>query len=235
MLKRALLNPKARWLTASGLLVAGLAWASPWDIDMVDSAAVKAYESPMRHTRIEGTIQRAQGGIPRAKPAGGYQNDYIAPLVNKDGPEVDALVNPFAGDAAHIEKGQQLFRASCATCHGLEGKGGGPTTYNKPDPDPAKAIRRFNAAAPLLSGKGAVTATRSDGHIYATIRYGRNNMQAYATSLTDEERWSVIAYLRSLDGAQYTPPAAPAPAAPAAPADGAAAGSPAPSNPSTGG
>jgi mono/diheme cytochrome c family protein len=203
-------NKRRRLWVGLGLLVAGVAWASPWDIDMIDSVNFKAYEWKMRPLP-EGSVQRHDAGIPRAKPDGFYQNDYVAPVDrNTVG---DTLHDPYPIDATALAQGKKLFQVTCAPCHGVEGKGGGPVTHN----DPANNIRRFPLPAPLLSGPGAVTALRTDGYIYGTLRNGGALMPPYAVSLTDAERWSIISYIRTLDGAQYTAPAEAAPATPAAP------------------
>lgn len=212
MLKR-IQNPR-RWLALGGLLISGGVWAFPWDIDMVDSRAFRAYEWKMKQPIPDGVIQRDAGAVVRAKSVGGYQNDYIAPL-DRNGAGVDAMTSPYGADEATIAKGKHLFQVTCAPCHGIEGKGGGPVTHN----DPAKGINRFVVPAPMLSGEGAVSAIRTDGYIYGTIRNGGSLMPSYGLALTDVERWSIVSYIRTLDGAAYKPPAdAAAPAAPAAPA-----------------
>jgi len=198
-----------RWWLLSGMLVAGLAWASPWDIDMVDSVAFKAFEWKMAPARVEGTVQRAQGGIPRAGSNGHYQNDYIA-QADRLTPEGAAMTTPYGSDAAVLAKGEKNFQITCAPCHGIKGDGKGPVTHNEPNADIKKAIRRFAMPAPVLTGDNGVAAKRTDGYIYLTIRNGGAGMPAYGVSLTDEERWSIVSYLRTLDGAAYVPPAPPA-------------------------
>jgi mono/diheme cytochrome c family protein len=190
-----------------GLLAAGVAWASPWDIDMIDSRAFKAYEWKML-PQPEGSVQRDPVG---PRPAGAYQVAYVAPVDRMNAAQVDPMVNPYGSDAAVVAQGKRLFEITCQPCHGVEGKGGGTVTYN----DPANNIRRFQLPAPLLSGTGAVTAIRSDGYIYGTIRNGGALMPSYGIALTDAERWSVVSYIRTLDGATYTPPAPPAETTPA--------------------
>lgn len=192
-----------RWFLTGGLLLAGLAWASPWDLDMVDSRAAKAYEWRMRPAIPEGSIQRPNGAVARPGEVGTYQNDYIAPG-DRMAPGTDAMKNPYPVDDATVATGSHLFQVTCAPCHGIEGKGGGPVTTN----DPTKGINRFPVPAPNLSGPGAAPAMRSDGYLYYTIRNGGALMPAYGTSLTDRERWAVVTYLRTLPGTAYTPPAA---------------------------
>lgn len=192
-----------RWWALGGLLVAGLAVASPWDIDMVDSRAVRAYERPMRAPYPPGVVQRADGAIPEALPSGSYQNDHVRQGDRTNAAVTDVMQNPYPVDQAALEKGERLFQVSCAPCHGINGKGDGPVTRN----DPANGLKRYPIPAPLLSGPGAVTASRSDGYIYLTIRNGGALMPAYGISLTDRERWAIVAWLRTLDGASYSPPA----------------------------
>lgn len=203
-------SPRTRRLVVGlGLLCAGMAWASPWDIDMIDAYTLKAYEWKMRPMPTA-SVQRQPVG---PKPPGAYQTAYVANVDRTVPAQVDPLVNPYPADEASLAEGKRLFQVTCAPCHGVEGKGGGPVTQN----DPAKGINRFPLPAPLLSGAGAVSAVRSDGYIYATIRNGGALMPAYGISLTDKERWSIVSYIRTLDGAAA--PAAPAPA-PSAPATG---------------
>lgn len=191
---------RRRLLAGVGLFAAGMAWASPWDIDLVDAYTFKAYEWNMRANPV-GAVQRAPVG-PMA--AGAYQVAYVDAVDRTAG--ADAVVNPYPADAASLAEGKHLFQVTCAPCHGVDGIGGGPVTHN----DPTKDIRRFPLPAPLLSGPGNVSAVRSDGYMYATIRNGGALMPAYGISLTDHERWSIVSYIRTLEGAQYAPPA-PAP------------------------
>ncbi len=179
-----------------GLLLAGAAWASPWDIDMIDAYMYKAFEWKMRMPPV-GTVPRESTSAPRPQDAGYYQN---AKITNADRTTEagKALTNPYPVDATSIATGKTMFYTYCQACHGPEGKGGGPVTHN----DPSADIRRFPVPAPMLSGPGAVTAHKSDGYVYLTIRNGGAIMPAYGLSMTDAERWSVVAYIRTLDGAQ---------------------------------
>lgn len=196
------LKGRARWGVGLGLLAAGLAWASPWDIDMIDTVQVKAYERPMRTVVPEGSVQRSSptnGGRPSAN--GTYQNDY-EPTYDRyvDG---DKLFTPFGHGEDQAALGKTIFGINCLPCHGPEGKGGGPVTQN----DAEKKIARFPVPAPMLSGAGNISALRSDGYLYLTIRNGGAVMPAHAVMLTDKERWSVVSYIRTLEGTAYAPPA----------------------------
>lgn len=207
---RNLAKKRSFWVVA-GLLAAGAATASPWDIDMTDSRALKAYGWRMMPPKPEGTLFRPSGAVERAKPAGYYQNDYVAPG-DRMSPGTDTMVSPYGAGEAQIKTGKRMFEVSCQPCHGRSGTGNGPVTKY----DPANGFNRFPIPAPALSGEGAVSAKRSDGWLYLTIRNGGTAMPQYGVSLTDAERWAVVSYIRTLPGAAWVD-APQAPLAPPAP------------------
>ena len=86
-------------------------------------------------------------------------------------------VNPLAGDAAAIRQGQNIYRGRCAVCHGIDAKG-----YRGSD---------------LTTGDWVHGG--SDAQIAKTISEGvpGTEMPANAT-LSDDEVWMLIAYLRTL-------------------------------------
>ncbi len=215
-------SSRKRWLVGGLLLVSAAAWASPWDIDMIDAVMFKAYEWEMKPQPAD-VVSRESMGAPLPREAGYYQNAAIATVSRTDKPTIDALSDPYASDANHTARGQRLFRINCAPCHGLEGKGDGPVTKN----DVVAGVRRFMMAAPMLSGASSRTAKLTDGFLYSYIRNGGNGslgatserpagvaaigagMPAYGALLTDAERWSVVAYIRTLPGSAYAPPVPP--------------------------
>ncbi len=48
-----------------------------------------------------------------------------------------------------------------------------------------------------------------DGQLFHVLTYGQNNMPSYASQITRQDRWNVIAYVRSLQATVPPPPAAP--------------------------
>jgi len=217
---RSFYTKRSFWVVV-GLLAAGAATASPWDIDMTDSRAFKAYSWKMMPPKPEGTLFRPSGAIQRAKPTGYYQNDYVAPG-DRMSPSTDAMTSPYGSSEAQLKTGQRLFEVTCQPCHGINGDGHGPVTKY----DPANGFNRFQIPAPALSGDGAVSAHRSDGWIYYTIRNGGTGMPLYGVSLTDAERWAIVSYVRTLPGATWADAPKAAPSAPPAATDGAAPATP---------
>jgi glucose/arabinose dehydrogenase len=87
------------------------------------------------------------------------------------------LKNPYAGQHAAVVAGSKLYAMNCGSCHGINGRGTGNI--------------------PALS-KGS-TQSASDGEVFWFITTGsvNNGMPAWA-SLTEQKRWQIVAYLKSL-------------------------------------
>jgi mono/diheme cytochrome c family protein len=105
--------------------------------------------------------------------------------------EFASLTNPFASDEEAVAAGKVIFETSCAVCHGPEGKGDGPAAEAL-DPKPATLA------------DGAMMGTLSDGYLFWRVSQGgmiepfNSAMPAWETGLTEEQRWQVISYVRSL-------------------------------------
>jgi mono/diheme cytochrome c family protein len=151
--------------------------------DMMDSTMVKAYEAEMR-TLPEGVVSRNM-----------YVQNY-----DRTTAEGQALTSPYGAD---VETGEQMFKTYCAPCHAADGMGAGPVSD-------MKAGSRFPIPGVPIAGAAGVGKMRSDGYIYLTIRNGSAIMPAHDWAMSDPEMWSVVDYIRTLDGAQYVPPAPPA-------------------------
>lgn len=100
---------------------------------------------------------------------------------------VAAMRNPVAGDPAAVRRGQGLFLQNCAPCHGASADGKGPGAVGL-RPPPAD-----------LAGPDVVPK-HPDGWIYWRIANGKRGtaMPPFAFSLSEQERWSIVAWLRSL-------------------------------------
>ena len=98
--------------------------------------------------------------------------------------------NPLAGDADATLAGERLFRVNCAVCHGLAGDGVSPvgTKFAESGVRPPASLVDANSAAALSP----------DGFIYGVITNGIGNMPALWKILAPDERWAIIAYLRTI-------------------------------------
>jgi putative copper resistance protein D len=97
------------------------------------------------------------------------------------------LPNPVPSTVQSLSVGQGVYLNNCAACHGADARGGGPqagTTAVRP---------------PALAGPGSHLGQHTDGDLHYFIGNGlQGGMPAWADRLSDDEIWSVINYLRSI-------------------------------------
>ena len=104
------------------------------------------------------------------------------------------LTNPVPADEESIARGEALYQAQCAVCHGPTGLGDGDAGVNL-DPPPAPVAR----TAQMMS----------DGYLYWRIHDGGfalgSAMPAYGTILSENDIWDIINFLRSLGATAGAP------------------------------
>ena len=92
--------------------------------------------------------------------------------------------NPVPVTPESIAAGKRVYLTNCLACHGKTGKGDGP------------------AAAALTTSPGDLSSSKmwqlSDGAAFWKITEGRAPMTSFKTLLTDEQRWQVVNYMRTL-------------------------------------
>jgi mono/diheme cytochrome c family protein len=135
----------------------------------------------------------------RAPPSGTIARGQL-PLHYQATPE-DALragrelQNPFSqNDAARQQRGSEVFTNFCYACHGPLGEGNGPVTQ-----------RGFPVPASLLADRAV---QMKDGQMFHVLTYGQGRMPSLASALSRDDRWSVILFVRTLQG-PYAPSPAP--------------------------
>ncbi len=90
-----------------------------------------------------------------------------------------------------MDRGRERYNISCLPCHGATGDGNGIT----------KKIGAMPVVANLLD-KNAIIIP--DGQVFRIIGDGKApNMQGYAANITIEDRWAIVAYVRSLQRARF--------------------------------
>ncbi|MBL8981113.1 MAG: cytochrome c/FTR1 family iron permease [Gemmatimonadetes bacterium] len=92
-------------------------------------------------------------------------------------------------------EGQRVYETNCASCHGVRGMGDGPQARNMVPPPPALGDPVFMS--------GVTPAT-----MYNIISVGvvGTSMTGWASTLTPDQRWNVIAYLNGLRAPQPSAP-----------------------------
>jgi mono/diheme cytochrome c family protein len=111
-----------------------------------------------------------------AASAWGGQSGWMAPAAEK------GKRNPIPREVA-IPLGKESFERNCSACHGATGKGDGP----------ASGVMQ---PKPRNLGAKAVQA-QTDGELLWKITTGRGAMPPWA-SLSEKERWSLVAFIRGL-------------------------------------
>ncbi len=99
--------------------------------------------------------------------------------------EARAIPNPVAAGADAVASGEEHYRRRCESCHGESGKGDGPAT-------------RFVKPAPADISTAEARDRMTDGEIFYKITEGKKPMPGMARTLTEEERWQVVHFLRAL-------------------------------------
>ena len=115
--------------------------------------------------------------ITKAQSTAG-QEEWVAP------PTADKENNPYTSEK-DIESGKQIFDMYCWVCHGKEGLGDGPAGASLP-----VKPRNFTATS---------VKEQTDGALFWKLSNGKGNMIGYGGILSDEKRWQVISYIRSIN------------------------------------
>lgn len=101
------------------------------------------------------------------------------------------LTNPLADNAEAATSGKTIFETQCAACHGAQGRGDGPAAAAL-NPQPANLADR------------KMLESLSDGYLFWRVSEGgamapfNSAMPAWKATLSEEQRWQVISYVRLL-------------------------------------
>jgi len=101
------------------------------------------------------------------------------------------VVNPLKPSQADLPAARKLYLDKCAECHGDTGKGDGPQgkMYDPPPKDLTDAAHMNSV---------------SDGELFYKISQGHRPMPAFRKRLTEQQRWQLVLFLRSLSNSAAT-------------------------------
>jgi mono/diheme cytochrome c family protein len=106
----------------------------------------------------------------------------------KDWPVPEAakkMKNPVPRSNAALSAAKAIFNDQCVSCHGETGKGDGPDAM-------------MYEVQPADLTDAHMMGMMSDGEIFFKISEGRKPMPAFKKSLTDEQRWQLVHFVRTL-------------------------------------
>jgi cytochrome c553 len=146
--------------------------------DMHNAPSLKAQEEGTMRPLVKGTIPRD------FRPYGYVSMD-----------QAKTHLNPLPRNREVLKNGQNLFNVYCIVCHGKYGEGDGLVAAMKDWPRPL-----FSRPPTLQSEK---IRDYKDGQIFHVITMGQNLMPSYAEKLNEDERWSIVHYIRALYRAKH--------------------------------
>jgi copper transport protein len=159
------------WLVPIGLLLGLVA------VLAVERGRGRAGASPLPALRVVLVVLALTTGLAAGSRA-------AVEMTNQAPAHAAAATNPIPSTPDSVARGQNLFRANCASCHGIRGAGDGPT------------------AAEMLPGPGDLSTSvpaLGDGELAYLISAGTvaTRMPAFSTTLSEQDRWDLVNYLRA--------------------------------------
>jgi mono/diheme cytochrome c family protein len=139
--------------------------------------------------------------------SGGHGDDHSAKHTSADGmkhhahdkwvdppPKYADLISHKWADAEAIANGEKLYAKQCVTCHGVDGQGTGPIATSLRHP-PADLTNNFHTEPG--NGDGYLFWRVSEGGLAEPFRSQGSTMPAFKGSLSEDERWDVLAYVHT--------------------------------------
>lgn len=103
-----------------------------------------------------------------------------------DAPDIPKVSNPVPASAESRERGGKLYVQYCAKCHGLTGNGAGPSAHGfSTNPRQLWAWHKADASA--------------DPYLFWFITNGRSDMPPWGVILSENERWDLVNYIKTLE------------------------------------
>jgi mono/diheme cytochrome c family protein len=121
------------------------------------------------------------------------RGDMFAYLISNDSAgyvQSGAIKNPLKADSSvkiDMVEAERLYLVNCGVCHGPKLDGNGPLWKNGDGPYPAAPKNLMGPDMKALP----------EGTIFHVATYGKNLMGSYASQLTSQQRWEVVAYIKA--------------------------------------
>jgi mono/diheme cytochrome c family protein len=145
----------------------------------VPVATVGLSDFARQYTPAEWYTVVSQGNMERFMPA--FPN-----LTDRQRWDVVSYAMSLSTSDSMVSQGKALYESKCAGCHGMSGNGHGPDASTL-------------AVQPAAFTDQSFMAQTSSASLYQAITSGiAPDMPAYTSTLADNQRWSLVSYIRSL-------------------------------------
>jgi mono/diheme cytochrome c family protein len=95
------------------------------------------------------------------------------------------MANPVKASPAVLAAARKIYAEMCAQCHGEQGKGDGTEAM-------MYSVKPANFAEEHMMGE------MTDGEIFYKMTEGRRPMPGFKNTLSEEQRWQMVHFVRSL-------------------------------------
>jgi len=170
----------------------------PGRVYMPDMAYSRAYETYSVTEEEKQSLEKQGIHFSNVPVAGTIKRGELFPFLltkDKDGDTTNYVAskqvkNPLT--TMDTVEAARLYLVNCAICHGSKLDGNGPLYKGGDGPFPAK---------PATLVGDAKYESMPEGQMFYSATYGKNKMGSYASQLNTHQRWMVIAYIKSKQGA----------------------------------
>jgi len=145
-------------------------------VSTVDSVA----NASALNSALSGTVQPPSGSPAAGTPAAGAPP--VLPFLEK---------LPIEANEENIKLGKTKYEIYCSACHGYSGYGDGLVSKR------AASLAQDTWTPPSSLHLDRIQK-QPVGQIFHTISKGQGKMASYASSITPQERWSIVLYVRAL-------------------------------------
>jgi mono/diheme cytochrome c family protein len=143
--------------------------------------------NPLDPSNFFGDGRSARPEVPGTVAHGHLRADELLYTGKVNGEPADAFPFPITREV--LERGGERYNIYCSPCHDYTGSGRGMVVQRGFPPPPSYHIERL-VKAPA-------------GHFFEVMSEGFGSMYSYASRVTPEDRWAIVAYIRALQLSQH--------------------------------
>jgi mono/diheme cytochrome c family protein len=195
-----------RWLIYTAVVLVVLSWVP---LALILKARTSTSTQPRLHivqdmdnqpkfraqarNRLFADRRAMRPAVPGTVARGQLNADPAYTLGKLDGEWVTAI--PVPVDLELLQRGRKRYDVFCSPCHGLAGYGDGMVAKR------ADELQEGTWTPPSSLHTDLVRA-RPAGHLYNSIANGVRNMPSYGSQIPIDDRWAIVAYVRTLQRSQ---------------------------------